>query len=395
MKLIRSRDAIKIIVSQICSGVATWCITLGIQMIIIFKYNANIAGVSVLYAAALVPRIVLPSFIGSLLDKLGNRIYFVRGARIVAGFIATVCYFQKDSGALLFMVILLNSALSVEEPGMIGVIRNLPQKDHTQNFNLLGIYYMLEDIIKILGPAMAAGISFFLGITRLFSLAVILFLLSFVLLNVQTGKDINNVKGETSKKSIKLEVVKEIFRNKELGYVFVIVFTFLFALNAIDTSSGILIRTFTHKSYVQAVFVTLMGVGGTLGALSVLKLDKKYKLLNICLISMFCFGILISLVVFVKSLTSLLLIVTLAGILSPGIIMAAELKKQKLIDKEKASRLSGITVTVNSIAQLAGIALSPLIATKISVNGIFVFCGLLMILVALLGIVGHRRMAKN
>ncbi|WP_455386681.1 MFS transporter [Lactiplantibacillus pentosus] len=278
---------------------------------------------------------------------------------------------------------------------MIGVIRNLPQKDHTQNFNLLGIYYMLEDIIKILGPAMAAGISFFLGITRLFSLAVILFLLSFVLLNVQTGKDINNVKGETSKKSIKLEVVKEIFRNKELGYVFVIVFTFLFALNAIDTSSGILIRTFTHKSYVQAVFVTLMGVGGTLGALSVLKLDKKYKLLNICLISMFCFGILISLVVFVKSLTSLLLIVTLAGILSPGIIMAAELKKQKLIDKEKASRLSGITVTVNSIAQLAGIALSPLIATKISVNGIFVFCGLLMILVALLGIVGHRRMAKD
>ncbi|MGA3377142.1 hypothetical protein [Lactiplantibacillus pentosus] len=121
--------------------------------------------------------------------------------------------------------------------------------------------------------------------------------------------------------------MKEIFRNKELGYVFVIVFTFLFALNAIDTSSGILIRTFTHKSYVQAVFVTLMGAGGTLGALSVLKLDKKYKLLNICLISMFCFGILISLVVFVKSLTSLLLIVTLAGILSPGIIMAAELKK--------------------------------------------------------------------
>nr|WP_311318561.1 MFS transporter [Lactiplantibacillus pentosus] len=242
---------------------------------------------------------------------------------------------------------------------------------------------------------MAAGISFFLGITRLFSLAVILFLLSFVLLNVHTGKDINNVKGEAIKKSIKLEVVKEIFRNKELGYVFVIVFTFLFALNAIDTSSGILIRTFTHKSYVQAVFVTLMGVGGTLGALSVLKLDKKYKLLNICLISMFCFGVLISLVVFVKSLTSLLLIVTLAGILSPGIIMAAELKKQKLIDKEKASRLSGITVTVNSIAQLAGIALSPLIVTKISVNGIFAFCGLLMISVALLGIVGHRRMAKD
>ncbi|AVK61162.1 hypothetical protein C5Z25_05020 [Lactobacillus sp. CBA3605] len=279
MTLFKNRNVMQIVISQLFSGVATWCVTLGIQMIIIFKYNATITGVSALYCAALLPRIILPSFLGTYLDRVKSRVLVVKIGRLFAAVVAFICYFSQGTIQMIILVFVLNAVLSAEEPGMIGVIRNL--SDNDDGFDILGIYYMLEDIIKILGPSIAAGISFFTTNKNLFLVATVLFVGSVVLLRVKEATTRHQAKAENKKSLNRFEVVKLIFSQGELLYIFMIVFTFLFSLNAIDTSSGILIRTFTNKSYIQAVFVALMGIGGTIGSLIVLRLINKVNLLTL------------------------------------------------------------------------------------------------------------------
>ncbi|WP_158682904.1 hypothetical protein [Lactobacillus sp. CBA3605] len=76
--------------------------------------------------------------------------------------------------------------------------------------------------------------------------------------------------------------------------------------------------------------------------------------------------------------------------------MSAEIRRQKLVTKSQSSRLSGLTLMVNSVAQLAGIVVSPVIANGLSPAEVFVVCGLLIITIALFGIIfGNRFVRAN
>ncbi len=379
----------RLFLSNIISTLADWVIIVGVQVMLVFTLDASVWQVSMLFTCSLLPKIILTPFIGNLIDR-GYRLIFLRIGRILAAIISIFFIFINDVNLLIILASLVNIVLVSEEPASIGLIRNSVLEEDKLD-GVLGIFYLISDAIKIVGPLFASFIIGFFSTNILFIITSFIFIISSIFMFLVPYKEEIEVISNTNMKQkiigfINLkEIIVIITSNKQLLYVFTVIFFFLFSINTIDASSAVFIHQLTEKSYVQGLFLTSIGLGGAVGALVVINLNKKFNNLNISVLSMIAFGMQLFLIQFINSIPLVLLLSFTIGIFAPGIIIPLEILRQKLVKKEYSSRIAGFTTSINSCAQLLGVTLSGFFMHLITSKGVFVFAGILILALGILG----------
>lgn len=367
----------RLFLSEIASSTAEWLVTLGIQMILIFQLEEDILMVSILYLAALTPKLFMAPLLGRVIDRFDDkRPQILTIIRIIATLLAIALTTFNYPWFFVLLAFLLNIVIAGEEPSTLGIIRNA-DTDKDQKEEALGLFYTMSNFMRIIGPIVASGIMYFSQGKLIFVVAALLFALSAMMSRHTYGhKSQSELDSETStSKDLK---IKDIFENKLLVFLFFTVFSFLFSVNMIDTSIGILIRTINNNAIFQSLFIAFMGVGGVIGVLVTLYLMRKMDHLKITVTCIFLFSVVMWLIPLVHQVWQLLILGFLGGSFVPGIMMTSEVKRQTLVSESQASQLAGMALSFNALGQTLGVLFSPLIVKVFGVKGVFLFCGILV-----------------
>lgn len=367
----------RLFLSEIASSTAEWLVTLGIQMILIFQLEEDILMVSILYLAALTPKLFMAPLLGRVIDRFDDkRPQILTIIRIIATLLAIALTTINYPWFFVLLAFLLNIVIAGEEPSTLGIIRNA-DTDKDQKEEALGLFYTMSNFMRIIGPIVASGIMYFSQGKLIFVVAALLFALSAMMSRHTYGhKSQSELDSETStSKDLK---IKDIFENKLLVFLFFTVFSFLFSVNMIDTSIGILIRTINNNAIFQSLFIAFMGVGGVIGVLVTLYLMRKMDHLKITVTCIFLFSVVMWLITLVHQVWQLLILGFLGGSFVPGIMMTSEVKRQTLVSESQASQLAGMALSFNALGQTLGVLFSPLIVKVFGVKGVFLFCGILV-----------------
>lgn len=367
----------RLFLSEIASSTAEWLVTLGIQMILIFQLEEDILMVSILYLAALTPKLFMAPLLGRVIDRFDDkRPQILTIIRIIATLLAIALTTINYPWFFVLLAFLLNIVIAGEEPSTLGIIRNA-DTDKDQKEEALGLFYTMSNFMRIIGPLVASGIMYFSQGKLIFVVAALLFALSAMMSRHTYGhKSQSELDSETStSKDLK---IKDIFENKLLVFLFFTVFSFLFSVNMIDTSIGILIRTINNNAIFQSLFIAFMGVGGVIGVLVTLYLMRKMDHLKITVTCIFLFSVVMWLIPLVHQVWQLLILGFLGGSFVPGIMMTSEVKRQTLVSESQASQLAGMALSFNALGQTLGVLFSPLIVKVFGVKGVFLFCGILV-----------------
>lgn len=376
--MIKQKKFINLLLSEISSSIGEWLVTLGIQMILIFHLKENIVMVSMLYLAALTPKLFIPPLVGRLLDKLSTkRTLILSGIRAFAFVLSLMLLLINIPLFFILVTFILNIFLSGEEPASLGIIRNADASEEDKE-KVLGIFYMLTDILRIVGPMIAAGIMLFSQGKIIFIVASFFFLVASILSATNYGVKVQALKNKKKIIPPTSLSIRDILNNKFLLFIFICIFVFLFSINMIDTSIGILIQSLADNAIYQSLFIAFMGLGGVVGSLIVMRFISKPNILKITISSMIIFGIIMFAIPLVSNIWILISLATIGGGFIPGIIMTAEIKRQSLVAKEQSSQLSGMALSFNALGQSIGILSSSVVVTLFGAEGVFIVSGALI-----------------
>jgi MFS transporter, DHA3 family, macrolide efflux protein len=390
--LFKQKHLRNIYISNIISELGDWIALIAVQTWMVFELNASVWQVSMLFTFALLPKLVLSPFAGVLIDKW-KREKALMISRGLAIFVSLLFLVTKDINTLIVLTVLLNTLKVVDYPSTTGIIRNIaPEKDMS---SALSFSFLISDVMKIAGPLCASGIMALSGNIKIaFIINSFSFLLSFLLISRLPKTVIEKVTGE--KKSINGFLsnwakemsfsIKHVVKSGTLVYSFVSIFVFLFSMNAIDASVVVFIGDLTKNPEFFALFVSLIGLGGAVGAIITIQLQKKYDKMIFSIFNMMVVGILIGLIPLITSLYIILPLAFIIGMFAPGIIIPLEVLKQTLTDKEISSSIAGFSVSVSGLAQLLGAASAGLLMHLLGAGGAFIVSGVLIFLLSLFGL---------
>ncbi|MDX5475049.1 MAG: MFS transporter [Bacillaceae bacterium] len=391
-KIYRQKDVFKLLSSNVISEFGDWIAILALQTWMVYVAGASVWQISMLFTIALLPKVILSPIVGVILDKYNRRNILII-TNFLAFIVASLFYFIESIPMLLCLVFLLNTLATVDYPAAIGIIRKRVDKELLQD--TIGITFLISNIMKIVAPIGAAILISLIDIKLMFLINSLTFFVAFIL-SLLISKDTNNqtIHNEEPSTSTNSKLwvindlratIKHIMSIRTLLLSFVITFSFLYTMNAMEVSIVIFVHSLTQNPVYYSLFLSIVGVGGTLGALVSLKFQKKFSKLNYALASMVLSGILMLMIPLSVNIFVAMLIAFLMGIAVPGIIMPVEVLRQSLVDEKMSSRIAGFSTSFSSISQLAGASSAGLLLYLLGSGGVFIFGGILLVALSLIG----------
>ncbi|MGL4992159.1 MAG: MFS transporter [Sarcina sp.] len=349
--IFKRKDITILFFGQIISLLGSGINMIGLSLYVL-KFDNPILGMGTLSIVMALPWAFLSPFTGVLADKFSKKKIMIF-CDILRGILGIALFFTNN----IFLFYAITLAMSIINvifaPAVSGFIPFIVEKDELDDIN--SIYAGNRELAFLIGPAIGGLLVSLFGPSIVFIINGISFILSGVseiFLTVDgyiENKDTNQIK---------------VFENMKQGYLYIqknidIKFIILF-FGTIALSFGsfrILIPNhivnqlgISDSGY--GMFVTVTGVGSTIGALLIPRLLKYFKVLELMIWGVISYGILYFIFIFMKSVGIALFLYFLTGFSVVLINVCSEIYLQKNVDKEYIGRVISLNMTFSNITLL-------------------------------------------
>ncbi|MFS0873823.1 MFS transporter [Paenibacillus xylanilyticus] len=410
-----NRPFVTLMVAQAISNLGDWLHLLAILTLVGIRWNATPWEITFTTLCAALPVLLTGPFAGALADRLNRKWLMIvaDGARIVivAGFIFA------DQIWHVYVLLILKSLFDVVfSPAKNGKLKEIVP--HGQLAQAVSISSVIEQMSKIIGPALGGLLVAAFGITWCFVLDSVSFLLSGIILLwipgsrvfqsatriIQEGKEDSEGDVETRKKGAflndTLEGIRMLASLPQVGTSLVLLASAILFLQFADSQTVVLFRQLPGiSSDLLGWCVAASGVGTLIAAMSVRKWKRAGHVLKMGLgtsVTGLVIGVAGMVVGFWPhaGLAANLLLVSLFALAGIGIgfaVVPFQILLQERTPEAMTGRVFGTVGSVMTASNIMGPVVGGFLVTSFGVIPAFVCSGILLTLLGLVYVLKRKQ----
>ncbi|PQP83526.1 MFS transporter [Paenibacillus sp. PCH8] len=409
-----NRSFVTLMVSQAISNLGDWLHLLAILTLVGIRWNATPWEITFVMLSAALPMLLTGPFAGALADRVNRKWLMIAsdGARIV---IVGALIFA-DQIWHIYVLLILKSLFDVMfSPAKNGKLKEIVP--HEQLAQAVSISSVIEQMSKIIGPALGGLLVAAFGITWCFVLDSASFLISGIILLwipghrvIQSANlNVTEVEGKLSgdigsrpKNSFwaeTLEGIRMLASLPHVGTSLILLASAILFLQFADSQTVVLFRQLPGiSSDLLGWCVAASGVGTLIAALSVRKWKNAGHIVKMGL-GTTLMGLVIGaagIIVVVwpsAGLGAYLLLISLFGLAGIGIgfaVVPFQILLQEQTPEAMTGRVFGTVGSVMTASNIMGPVVGGFVVTSFGVVPAFVFSGLLMTLLGMIYLMKRR-----
>ncbi|NUU75647.1 MFS transporter [Paenibacillus xylanilyticus] len=414
-ELKNNRPFVTLMVAQAVSNLGDWLHLLAILTLVGIRWNATPWEITFTTLCAALPVLLTGPFAGALADRLNRKWLMIvaDGARIVivAGFIFA------DQIWHVYVLLILKSLFDVVfSPAKNGKLKEIVP--HGQLAQAVSISSVIEQMSKIIGPALGGLLVAAFGITWCFVLDSVSFLLSGIILLwipgsrmiqsatqiVQEGKDDSEGDIETRQNGTflndTLEGIRMLASLPQVGTTLVLLASAILFLQFADSQTVVLFRQLPGiSSDLLGWCVAASGVGTLIAAMSVRKWKRAGHVLKMGLgtsVTGLVIGVAGMVVGFWPhaGLAANLLLVSLFALAGIGIgfaVVPFQILLQERTPEAMTGRVFGTVGSVMTASNIMGPVVGGFLVSSFGVIPAFVCSGILLTLLGLIYVLKRKQ----
>ena len=358
----------------------------GMISLITFKLHGTAADVALATAAFLLPFSVMGPIAGVLVDRWRAKRVMIASDLIRAG-IAAALVWARDVPHLCAVMALLGIVSSFFAPAQAIALRTLVPREDLLAANALLAQAMYA--VRILGPALAGALVAWLTEKACFWIDAASFAFSAAMIARLTIAQPPARPKPGSLRALGQEFAEGnrfIFTHRGLSFAFLASAAAMFMLSSFSPLISVYVRDTLHaREIIYGVISAMVGVGLVLGTSFVRRVAQGRPLPTVVLGGLFALGAGAALLGAFRTIATAGLSTLVIGAAIACVVVPAQTLSQRETPPEMQGRVSSTFMSLFSLAQVLGMLLSGVLATRMGIRELFLACGAVLALMAMAG----------
>ncbi|MFK0167004.1 MFS transporter [Rhizobium sp. NPDC090279] len=390
----------RLLAAQVPSDLADWLDFVALSALVAFQWQLGPGAVASLTLALALPYVVLAPVVGVLVDRMDQRTLLI--ASNILRSIATAAFvLAPNLLVLLVFVILKSSADALFTPAKQAAIPLLTAPDQLLSANSLS--HMINQLTKIVGPALGGVLIVFLELQQIFlANAGLSLIAALILLGLPNG--LRSSHTNTARRKFSQEFIDGIrhIRNKPLLATAILAMAFgFFLIFLYDGLIALLVKEIGFSSALLGASVASAGAGGVVGSLLLGQFCEKRDPFQLMIASGLAGGVLIALMghvgrgdIMMPPLVFCVLLFA-TGVASAGLFVPYRVVLQKETPPELIGRVAAVGEGLSAAAMMTAPPIGAGLAEIAGVSAPYLVSGYATAIFALMLLCVRRRIDKR
>jgi DHA3 family macrolide efflux protein-like MFS transporter len=368
----------------------------GVISLVTFSWHGSAVQVTAVIIAYMLPVAVVGPIAGVFVDHWNVKRLMIASDLIRAGLILLLV-FAHSVPHIAAIFIVLSSVSSFFAPAQSVALRTIVPTEGLLAANALMAQAFY--IVRLLSPAAAGLLVFWLTEKACFYLDICSFIFSAVMISRLAIRPVR-VASEKTVKSLTGDFLagnKFIFTHAGLAFVFIAMVVAMFVMSSFSPLISIYIRDTLHAgSFMFGLISAMVGVGMIVGTQFVSRLVHRSRA-HVVLSGLFSLGMAAALLGAFRSVPVAALGTFTLGFAIAFVWVPAQTMSQQETPPPMVGRVSSTFMSLISISQVFGLLLSGVLAQKLGIRPLFIACagGLVLISAGGYFMVRGRQVAAN